>query len=276
MTNGKKKGDILSLRVAFVDKSGGKSRPVVIDKSSGSQLEVFRITSKYKDKSKFIKQQYCEITDWKEAGLNKPSWIDIGSTVTVNTGQIDYKEIGALSSVDSQRLAKFIDGFTTNRGKTLLRSNVHQKVSRAYDKVHHDLDLPANLGIKSRTIQAVVDAQMNACMNDYLQLLRDSEASLSTEILQFTREYVQENFDDSFLYVKVADKVNIEQLMLEHSDKLVSILTVVAPYKNAPRAYWGQQVAKVKSFKELYGYVESEDLETFVLNYCPDWKETRQ
>lgn len=58
-------------------------------------MKVFRITSKFANKSSTIKKQYYEIKDWKEAGLKKPSWIDIGEAISFDLKDLNPKRIGA-------------------------------------------------------------------------------------------------------------------------------------------------------------------------------------
>ncbi len=77
--------DIVSLYVGYVEERGGKSRPVLVTEANERNLSVYRITSKYENKSKYIKEQYYKIQNWKEAGLKKPSWVDLGKIQNVKT-----------------------------------------------------------------------------------------------------------------------------------------------------------------------------------------------
>ena len=61
----------------------GKVRPVlafILDKNT---VSIYPITTQYKYKSDEIKAQYFKINDWPAAGLNKPSYIDTGTLITV-------------------------------------------------------------------------------------------------------------------------------------------------------------------------------------------------
>jgi len=90
--------DVLILYVPFNDGSGkGKVRPVLLLQMTKSGMKVFRITSKYSTKSAKIQKRYYEIQDWKEAGLDRPSWIDIGEAACFNLENLHPKRIGALS-----------------------------------------------------------------------------------------------------------------------------------------------------------------------------------
>lgn len=65
------------MHVSYPEGPGGKTRPVAIVPTRDGRLMVFNVSTKYKTKSKVIKRQYAEIKDWRAAGLDKPSWIDV-------------------------------------------------------------------------------------------------------------------------------------------------------------------------------------------------------
>ncbi len=99
--------DLISLYVSYVETNGGKSRPVLIRKVSAQMVEAFKITSKYQNKSAYIKQQYYPIKDWQAAGLRKPSWVDLGNIYRFPKAGLNFKEIGHLSKLDQNKIADF-------------------------------------------------------------------------------------------------------------------------------------------------------------------------
>ncbi|WP_181356996.1 hypothetical protein [Lactiplantibacillus plantarum] len=99
--------DLISLYVSFVETNGGKSRPVLIRKVSEQTVEAFKITSKYQNKSAYIKQQYYLIKDWQAAGLKKTSWVNLGNLYRFNKAGLSFKEIGHLSKLDQTEIADF-------------------------------------------------------------------------------------------------------------------------------------------------------------------------
>lgn len=112
-------GDIYKIFVAFdtlenAPQIEGKERYTVeIGQVQLGVILMDSITSQYHSKSDFIKLQYYPIKDWLQAGLKKPSYIDIKST-----RQFDMLEImrhghytGQLSSQDIQDLAEFIRSY---------------------------------------------------------------------------------------------------------------------------------------------------------------------
>ncbi|GAW73166.1 hypothetical protein C5L28_002368 [Lentilactobacillus parakefiri] len=110
--------DLISLYVSFVETNGGKSRPVLIRKVSEQTVEAFKITSKYRNKSAYIKQQYYPIKDWKAAGLKKPSWVDLGNLYRFPKAGLNFKEIGHLSQIDQNKISDFaLDLKFKRRGK---------------------------------------------------------------------------------------------------------------------------------------------------------------
>lgn len=108
-------GDIYRIFVRFgLDTLEGKERYAVeIGKAHFTIVLLDSITSQYKDKSDFIKLQYYPIRDWRQAGLQKASYIDIRSTVSFDFLEIlkGGKYIGQLSHADVMELAQFIQSY---------------------------------------------------------------------------------------------------------------------------------------------------------------------
>lgn len=103
-----KTNDIFSLYVSYVSVNGGKRRPVYFLKVEDEFVYGLRITTKYAQKSHYIKQRYFEIKEWKLAGLNKKSWIDVGEVLKFSTKDINSKRIGYLCNSDKMLLTKFM------------------------------------------------------------------------------------------------------------------------------------------------------------------------
>lgn len=104
-------GDIYRIFVAFEGTQQGKERYTVeVGQVKLDLIVLDSITSKYVNKSDFIKKQYYPIKDWQQAGLQKPSYIDIKSSHTYKISEvIKYgKFIGQLTLRDIQDLAEFI------------------------------------------------------------------------------------------------------------------------------------------------------------------------
>jgi hypothetical protein len=89
---------------------GGKIRPVLAFIVSENSVDVYQITSKYEDKSREIKSLYFKIHDWSQAGLNKQSYVDTGTLISlsINTFE-DKKPIGKLTENDKLRLLDFLN-----------------------------------------------------------------------------------------------------------------------------------------------------------------------
>lgn len=110
-----KTNDLISLYVSYVETNGGKSRPVLIRKVSAQTVEAYKITSKYKNKSDYIKQQYYPIKEWQAAGLRKPSWVDIGNLYRFPKRGLTFKGIGHLSKRDQNEIADFAIALNSKR-----------------------------------------------------------------------------------------------------------------------------------------------------------------
>ena len=102
---------VFDIYIAFVSwGSGGKNRPVLILEESADSATVFNITSQYESKSDEIRTKYFVINDWRQAGLDRLSYVDTNNTVTLPLTSIDRKNpIGRLTAADEMRLLKFID-----------------------------------------------------------------------------------------------------------------------------------------------------------------------
>ncbi|WOE33253.1 MULTISPECIES: hypothetical protein [unclassified Acinetobacter] len=119
-------GDIYRIFVKFSsDTLEGKERYTVeIGKVNLTVVLLDSITSQYKDKSDYIKLQYYPIRDWRQAGLQKSSYIDIRSTMSFDFCEIlrSGKYIGQLSHTDVIELTKFIQNYK-ERLKAHIKAN---------------------------------------------------------------------------------------------------------------------------------------------------------
>ncbi len=57
------KNDLVTVYISFTNGSGGKRRPVLVLKDGLNELLLYKITSKYINKSERIRQQYYSIQD---------------------------------------------------------------------------------------------------------------------------------------------------------------------------------------------------------------------
>lgn len=108
-------GNIYRIFLKFgSDTLEGKERYTVeISKVNLTVVLLDSITSQYKDKSDYIKLQYYPIRDWRQAGLQKSSYIDIRNTMSFDFREIlrSGKYIGQLSHTDVIELTKFIQNY---------------------------------------------------------------------------------------------------------------------------------------------------------------------
>ncbi|MDR0299705.1 MAG: hypothetical protein LBI13_06440 [Streptococcaceae bacterium] len=107
-------GDIYYLSIAFEQKDGAKMRYTVeIGQVQLGLILLESITSQYAKKSDFIKAQYYPIKDWCDAGLKKPSYIDIGSRHLLKLQEMiqNSQYTGQLSLQDLEDLALFIKSY---------------------------------------------------------------------------------------------------------------------------------------------------------------------
>ncbi|MDV7757995.1 hypothetical protein [Liquorilactobacillus mali] len=125
--------DLISLYVSYVETNGGKPRPVLIRKVSAQTVEAFKITSKYQNKSAYIKQQYYPIKNWQAAGLRKPSWVDIGNLYRFPKAGLSFKEIGHLSKLDQNKIADFalnLKAKRSGKGQKIIQQQSNKKINK--------------------------------------------------------------------------------------------------------------------------------------------------
>lgn len=87
---------------------GAKRRPVLIIEEKSGFVNVFKITSKYKNKSDYIKHFYFPIVEWEKSGLKKPSYIDTKTLERLSREDISFYRVGMLTTADRQRLKEFL------------------------------------------------------------------------------------------------------------------------------------------------------------------------
>jgi len=98
------------LHIAFVSwGTDGKTRPVVILSLTSAKVTALGITSQYDNKSTTVRTKYLPIHDWKQAGLHKPSYIDIGNRVVLPLKNVYSPNIGKLSEKDIMSLLEAIE-----------------------------------------------------------------------------------------------------------------------------------------------------------------------
>jgi hypothetical protein len=84
--------------------SGVKKRPVYIVNTNGVNVMFLAITTKYANKSTFLKQFFLPILDWKQSGLDAPCYINTFDIYNVPISDISTHFIGNLSERDTDRL----------------------------------------------------------------------------------------------------------------------------------------------------------------------------
>ena len=87
----------------------GKVRPVLVFIVDESTVDIYPITTQYESKSEEVKALYFKITDWMQAGLDKQSYVDTGTLVSLPIDAFKGKApVGRLSDDDKQRLFEFL------------------------------------------------------------------------------------------------------------------------------------------------------------------------
>lgn len=104
--------DVISIYITFEDSNLGKKRSVLVLEADQNTFSILRLTSQYENKSPRIKQQYYPIKDWRQIGLRKPSYVDIGSVIQIDRKtQKRFYKIGSLTTNDIEGLNHFITDY---------------------------------------------------------------------------------------------------------------------------------------------------------------------
>lgn len=103
--------EILENTLALADVDDGKSsaRPIYVLEYDGERVRFLALTTQYANKSKQMQKVYFEIRDWQEAGLKKPSYIDVYRPYIISEKRIKISPIGELTDYDETELWKFIE-----------------------------------------------------------------------------------------------------------------------------------------------------------------------
>ena len=90
--------------------NSGKMRPVLILDQQEAVVSVFNITTQYENKSEAVRAKYFKITDWQQAGLDKQSYVDTGTLITLSLSTFENKTpIGTLTDKDKSDLFDFLN-----------------------------------------------------------------------------------------------------------------------------------------------------------------------
>lgn len=99
---------VLVSSIDYTDGSGSKIRPAVVVKFNNEIIRTYRLTTKYENKSDYIKSQYLEVIDWAKSNLKRRSWIDTIQYYDVEDKGFNIKIIGKLSVRDIERLKDYL------------------------------------------------------------------------------------------------------------------------------------------------------------------------
>lgn len=152
---------------------------------------------------------------------------------------------------------------------TFLHAVIYEKVSDAYERFREENSIPQKSTSNKDVINQVTDEQTDLGYNDFIQQKELSPDDINNQI----RDYVNENYDSDFFIVKIAEKIDYDELREELIEDLLLSLINTEPYNVVPREYWNNQARRVPNIKELAEYSKTDGLEPFVEKYAPEWEE---
>ena len=102
--------NIFDIFIAYISwGSEGKKRPVLILEQQSTVVYVFNITTQYENKSDAIRSKYFKINDWRQAGLDRQSYVDTNIVRDLPSTVLDGKTaIGRLTESDVQKFYEFL------------------------------------------------------------------------------------------------------------------------------------------------------------------------
>ncbi len=87
--------------IPFDEGDGEKTRPALVIQPGTVKTGVLKISSKYANKSSAIKKFYFPVEHWREAGLVKPSYVDLHRMYRIPTTMIIRRPpLGKLTGED--------------------------------------------------------------------------------------------------------------------------------------------------------------------------------
>ena len=100
--------DIFIIYLSWGD--DGKNRPVLVFVLDDEVVDIYQITTKYEEKGEAVREMYFKIVDWVQAGLEKQSYIDTGTLISLPIAALKNKTpIGKLTENDKLRLLEFLN-----------------------------------------------------------------------------------------------------------------------------------------------------------------------
>ena len=101
---------------AFVSwHGGGKYRPILILKEDLNNIYFYRITTKYKNKSRAMQAIRYPIVDWRQTGLHQASYVVIDRPYQMKKRIMSFKYVGHLTIKDIKGLKNFIIDKQSNK-----------------------------------------------------------------------------------------------------------------------------------------------------------------
>ena len=95
----------MELYLAMID----KNRPALVMQITDTRAIIFKITTKYGNKSDWIKGNYYKIINWKQAGLYAQSYVDTLQNYSIPLEYLKKnKPIGKLTNIDIRGLEVFL------------------------------------------------------------------------------------------------------------------------------------------------------------------------
>ena len=92
-------------------KNGGKYRTLLRLNAAADNVYFYRITTKYKNKSRAMKAIRYPIVDWQKVGLNRKSYVVIDRPYQVKIRLAEFNYVGRLTVNDIEGLKNFITNY---------------------------------------------------------------------------------------------------------------------------------------------------------------------
>lgn len=122
--------------------------------------------------------------------------------------------------------------------------------------------------INTSAAAEVTDELLKPATQDFLKdYSKSNDGNLNAQV----KVYVDENYDNDYIFQQIEQHENVAEIKLEMVECLVSFLRKTAPYsKIKDDKVWRVQAEKIP-LNELNDYLSEEGISAFVTKYVPNW-----
>lgn len=157
-----------------------------------------------------------------------------------------------------------------NQAENVIRDRLTEKAEETVDAYLQNKGVKPLYLNRAEVEHKVVYSLLDSAIDEFMEVYpKTTEAT----VIDDAREYVDENYDDSFMYNQVEHFVDEDEIKENMADDLVLTVENTDPYGNVDNStYWRNAANRVQNLEEMQTYINGE-VAIFVERYAPDWEE---